>query len=113
MYTTSVEIFKAKKRALDKGEEVTSAQVGQGKNLSILSMCSGLESKNATTNLVRGLAARENMKATAEDKLSDIEVLGQVSCQKFIQRTGFIMVVPSHPYEDDVSLEPLPDRGGL
>ncbi|KAF9459159.1 cytochrome P450 [Collybia nuda] len=60
MHNTSTEILEAKKKALEEGDEAVFKQVGRGKDiLSIL--------------------IKANMNASDEDKLSDREVLGQMS----------------------------------
>ena len=42
MYETSVEVYEAKKRALEEGDEVVEQQIARGKDImSILSKCLG------------------------------------------------------------------------
>jgi len=63
-HDTSVELIESKKEALRKGDQALAAQIGQGKDiLSIL--------------------LRENMDASEEDKLSENELLGQVTSLTF------------------------------
>ncbi|PPQ69083.1 hypothetical protein CVT26_003558 [Gymnopilus dilepis] len=64
LHRTSVEIFESKKKAVEAGDAALEAQIGRGKDLiSIL--------------------LKENMKASQEDKLSDEEVLGQITTFTF------------------------------
>ncbi|KAH9475309.1 Cytochrome P450 monooxygenase 91 [Psilocybe cubensis] len=64
MYNTSVEILNSKRQALDNGDEAVRNQIGQGKDiLSIL--------------------LRANMSASGSDRLSDEEVIGQMSSLTF------------------------------
>ena len=74
-HNTSVEIYEAKKHALQQGAEEL-AQIGQGKDIiSILSTRISFRSSQVLTKI---LLVRENMKASEEEKLSDAEVLAQI-----------------------------------
>lgn len=63
-YNTSVDIFEAKKKALKEGDEAVSRQIGQGKDIISILM-------------------RANMSASEEDKVSEEELLGQMSTLTF------------------------------
>ncbi|KAF8798335.1 cytochrome P450 [Phlegmacium glaucopus] len=63
-HETSVEIFESKKKALQEGDEALAAQIGRGKDIISILM-------------------RANMVASEEDKLSDAELLGQVTSLTF------------------------------
>jgi len=64
MHNTSVEVVESKKRALKGGDEAIAKQIGQGKD-------------------VISILMRENMKASQEDRLSEEEVIAQVSSLTF------------------------------
>jgi len=64
LHSTSVEIFETKKKALREGDRALAAQIGRGKD-------------------IMSILLRENMKASDEDKLSDDELLGQVTSLTF------------------------------
>lgn len=64
LHNTSVEIFETKKKALREGDRALAAQIGRGKDIISILM-------------------RANMEASKEDKLSDIELLGQVTFLTF------------------------------
>jgi len=63
-HETSVEIFETKKKALQEGDEALAAQIGRGKDIISILM-------------------RANMVASEEDKLSDAELVGQVTSLTF------------------------------
>ncbi|KAJ3506994.1 hypothetical protein NLJ89_g6550 [Agrocybe chaxingu] len=63
-YKTSVEIIEAKRKAIQEGDEALAAQVGKGKD-------------------VISILMKANMATSAEDKLSDEEVIGQVTTLTF------------------------------
>lgn len=78
MHNTSTEIFDAKKKALEEGNEAVSKQVGQGKD--ILSILSEQKSSSVASALIVPLfVVKANMDADEEDKLSEQEVLAQVN----------------------------------
>ncbi|KJA19451.1 hypothetical protein HYPSUDRAFT_69198 [Hypholoma sublateritium FD-334 SS-4] len=60
IHETSVEIFESKKKALAEGDEAVQRQIGHGKDILSILM-------------------RANMEASESDRLSDTELLGQVS----------------------------------
>ncbi|OJT06234.1 Cytochrome P450 3A24 [Trametes pubescens] len=60
LHTTSLEIYHEKKAALEKGDEAMKQQVGEGKD-------------------IMSVLLRENMVASEEDRLTDEEVVAQVS----------------------------------
>ncbi|TFK40020.1 cytochrome P450 [Crucibulum laeve] len=64
IHNTSLEIFKSKKRALEEGDEVLQKQVAQGKD-------------------IMSILLRENMNASEEDRLTESELLGQMSTLTF------------------------------
>jgi len=64
LHNTSVEIYEAKKHAIQQGNEELATQIGQGKDIISILM-------------------RENMKASEEEKLSDAELLGQITSLTF------------------------------
>ncbi|KAF8150006.1 cytochrome P450 [Crassisporium funariophilum] len=64
LHKTSVEIYESKKKALEKGEEAVSAQIGQGKDIISILM-------------------KANMRAAEDEKLSEVELLGQVTSLTF------------------------------
>ncbi|KAF8659050.1 hypothetical protein AX16_001922 [Volvariella volvacea WC 439] len=64
MHATSVEIVQQKKKALAEGDDAVMRQVGQGKD-------------------IISILLRANMEANDEDKLTDDEVLGQLSSLTF------------------------------
>ncbi|KAF8150007.1 cytochrome P450 [Crassisporium funariophilum] len=64
LHKTSVEIYESKKKALEKGEEAVSAQIGQGKDIISILM-------------------KANMRASEDEKLSEEELLGQVTSLTF------------------------------
>lgn len=85
MHNTSTEIFDAKKKALEEGNEAVSKQVGRGKD--ILSILSARKSSLvASTLMIPPFVVKANMDADEEDKLSEQEVLGQVNTRAV--RTG-------------------------
>ncbi|KAJ4473284.1 cytochrome P450 [Lentinula edodes] len=59
MHNVAEEIYENKRRAFEMGDEAVEQQIGRGKDLISILM-------------------RENMKASTEDRLQDIEVIGQV-----------------------------------
>ncbi|CAA7269514.1 unnamed protein product [Cyclocybe aegerita] len=63
-HKTSVEIVEAKKKAIQEGDEALTTQVGRGKD-------------------VISILMKANMATSAEDKLSDEELLGQVTTLTF------------------------------
>ena len=86
LHRTAVEIFESKKKAVEAGEAALEAQTGKGKDLiSILR-------KAIFAFFWRGISSaytvKENMKASEDDKLSDEEVLGQIS---------YVFIQLSHP----------------
>ncbi|TFK34561.1 cytochrome P450 [Crucibulum laeve] len=64
LHNTSTEIFESKKRALEEGDEALSNQVAQGKD-------------------IMSILLRENMNASKEDRLSESELIGQMSTLTF------------------------------
>ncbi|KAI0760478.1 cytochrome P450 [Fomes fomentarius] len=60
MHRRSVEIFEEKKRALEKGDEAVTQQVGEGKD-------------------IMSILLRANMEASEEDRLPEKELIGQMS----------------------------------
>ncbi|KIJ63129.1 hypothetical protein HYDPIDRAFT_113701 [Hydnomerulius pinastri MD-312] len=64
MDKTSIEVFEAKKKALAEGDEAVMQQVGQGKD-------------------IMSILLRENMTASEEDRLPDLELLGQMTTLVF------------------------------
>lgn len=80
MDTQSTNIFNNKRNALEKGDEAVMHQVGEGRDImSILS-----ESQAGRDFLFKGGAncavlVKANMQASAEDRLPDEELLGQMS----------------------------------
>ncbi|TFK40022.1 cytochrome P450 [Crucibulum laeve] len=64
MNSTSAEILAARKRALEEGDEALVKQVAQGKDL-------------------MSILLRDNMEASEEDRLADVEILGQISTFTF------------------------------
>ncbi|KAI0760472.1 cytochrome P450 [Fomes fomentarius] len=60
MHRRSVEIFEEKKRALEKGDEAVTQQVGEGKD-------------------IMSILLRANMAASEEDRLPEEELIGQMS----------------------------------
>jgi len=61
---TSVEIFEAKKKELEEGDEAVTQQIGQGKDIMSILM-------------------KANMSASEEDRMSKEELLGQISTLTF------------------------------
>jgi hypothetical protein len=86
MHDTSVEIFEAKKKALQEGDEAVLKQAGGGKD--IMSILSKWGSSSVVAILI-GLCftVKANMEANEADKLSEAEVLGQVSLRLEVQLT--------------------------
>lgn len=79
LHKTSVEIFETKKEALREGDQALAAQIGRGKDIiSILSTIL-LTSFATVRSKDKYYLVKENMKASSEDKLSDTELLGQVT----------------------------------
>ena len=80
MHGRSVDIFNARKAALESGDDAVKLQIGEGRDImSILgeSPRPSMPSLNhRSTNLV---AVRENMHASEGDKLPDEELIAQVS----------------------------------
>jgi hypothetical protein len=77
MHNTSVEIIKSRKMALEEGKEAMDRQVGRGKDIisilcEILLLLSFTSSTDATT-------VQANEQAETQDRLSDEEVLAQIS----------------------------------
>ncbi|PPQ98755.1 phosphatase sit4 [Panaeolus cyanescens] len=64
LHSTSVEIFQAKKKALEAGDEAMLEQLGQGKDIISILM-------------------KANTRASAEDRMSDTELIGQVTSLTF------------------------------
>lgn len=77
MHNTSIEIFDEKKKALEKGDEAVSNQVGRGKD--ILSILSRQRIFFMVWMLIVAAIVKANMDANDEDRLPEKEVLGQVS----------------------------------
>ena len=77
---TAVDIFEEKKQALEKGDDVVTQQIDKGKD--IISILSAYQSRFLDIIVVDAFAScvvRANMSASEEDKLSEEELLGQVS----------------------------------
>ncbi|PPQ69153.1 hypothetical protein CVT25_004533 [Psilocybe cyanescens] len=64
LYETSIEIFNSKRKALEEGDEALAAQVGRGKDIISILM-------------------KANMTASEEDKMTDKDVLGQITSLTF------------------------------
>lgn len=79
-HETSVEIIETKRRALAEGDEVVARQIGQGKDvISILCTCSFFSIVMfGVSDWLPSLLVRENGKLTADDRMSESELLGQV-----------------------------------
>ena len=76
IHETSVEILESKRKALAEGDEAVQRQIGHGKDiLSILSKCVVYN----PLKLNKPCAVRANMEASETDRLSESELLGQVS----------------------------------
>ena len=79
LHNTMVEVFEAKKKALEEGDEAVTQQIGQGKDfMSILSAYSCSERK-CSWLIVLLVLVRANMSASEDDRLSKEELLGQMS----------------------------------
>ena len=77
MHNTSVEIIKARKMALEAGKEVMDRQIGRGKDImSILCLFRCCLSCASCTDAT---TVQANERAESGDKLSDEEVVAQVS----------------------------------
>jgi hypothetical protein len=77
MHNTSVDIIESRKLALEQGKEAMSMQVGRGKDIiSILCWIPSIFLFVSSTDIAIVTA---NGKADARDKLSDEEVIAQVS----------------------------------
>ena len=78
VHDRSVEIYHAKKQALEQGDGAAAQQIGEGKDLmSILSELSRIVTyvqPNATHTIVRA-----NRDAAEEDKLPEDEVIAQIA----------------------------------
>jgi hypothetical protein len=78
-HTTSVEILESKKKALREGDQALADQIGRGKDIiSILCTISFIFHLWYPLRRLMKLV-RANMEASEEDKLSDNELLGQVT----------------------------------
>ena len=76
IHETSVEILESKRKALAEGDEAVQRQIGHGKDiLSILSKCVVYN----PLILNKPFSVRANMEASETDRLSESELLGQVS----------------------------------
>ncbi|PPQ63163.1 hypothetical protein CVT24_005803 [Panaeolus cyanescens] len=64
LHTTSVEIYESKKKAIQEGDEAVASQIGQGKDIISILM-------------------KANMHASNEDRLSEEELLGQITSLTF------------------------------
>ncbi|KAF8825520.1 hypothetical protein HHX47_DHR6000111 [Lentinula edodes] len=65
MHNVAEEIYENKRRAFEMGDEAVDQQIGRGKDLISILM-------------------RENMKASTEDRLQDIEVIGQMKYESCV-----------------------------
>ena len=81
MHNTAVEILESKRRALQEGDEAMTRQIGRGKDIiSILSMNHAV-SVHRFLILITAFSAtlvKANMEASAADRLTEEEVVGQV-----------------------------------
>ncbi|PPQ88993.1 LOW QUALITY PROTEIN: hypothetical protein CVT25_005092 [Psilocybe cyanescens] len=83
IYDTSVEIFESKKMAIEKGDEAIAAQIGRGKDIiSILSKDSIASHDKPILNKAF-VAVKANMMASEDERLSDAEVVAQISSLTF------------------------------
>lgn len=79
LYETSIEIFNSKRKALEEGDEALAAQVGRGKDIiSILSEFRFASTLMGFTTYVL-FKVKANMTASEEDKMTDKDVLGQIT----------------------------------
>ncbi len=76
MHNTSVEIFEAKKRALGEGDEAVERQVAMGKDVMSILCGSIYFVGQLTPNLY---PVRDNIEAEKEDKLSEEELIAQMT----------------------------------
>jgi hypothetical protein len=78
MHSTSVEIYNAKKKALEEGGDAMKQQVAQGKD--VISVLSGWHLVSLCLNrLMTNFIVRENMKEMGEDRPSESNVIAQMS----------------------------------
>ena len=79
LHKTSVEIIETKKEALREGDQALAAQVGRGKDIISILSTIPLTSSATVRSKDKCYLVKGNMKASSEDKLSDTELLGQVT----------------------------------
>lgn len=78
MYNTSVDIIKSRMMSLDAGKEVMGKQIGRGKDImSILCEIPGYSLYASAIDIITIVLANE--KAETRDKLSNEEVVAQIS----------------------------------
>jgi hypothetical protein len=73
---TSVEIFEAKKKELEEGDEAVTQQIGQGKD--IMSILSAYWLAFFDCGSLNSCIVKANMSASEEDRMSNEELLGQM-----------------------------------
>lgn len=79
MHNTSLEIIESKKQALEAGEDALESEVGRGKDIiSVLCSYNPPSTRNLTETLIR-CSVKANMAAAEEDRLTEAELLGQMS----------------------------------
>ena len=79
LHKTSVEIIETKKEALREGDQALAAQIGGGKDIISILSTIFLTSFATFRSKDQYYLVKANMKASSEDKLSDTELLGQVT----------------------------------
>ena len=78
-HETSVEILETKKEALRKGDQALASQIGQGKDVISILCAISFFTFHYIPLIRQRYSVRENMKASEEDRLSESELLGQVT----------------------------------
>lgn len=80
MYNTSVEIFEAKKKALEEGDEAVERQVAKGKDIMSI-LCGSIEFLPFYWLTIQSTlrSVRDNMQAEKEDRLSEEELIAQMT----------------------------------
>ena len=81
MHRRSMEIYREKKRALEEGDEAVAQQVGEGRDImSVLrEFRLGRWNKVCVTESLLPSTVRENMLASADDRMPEDELIGQMT----------------------------------
>ena len=77
--STAVEIFEEKKKALEEGDEAVTQQFGRGNDIMSILSAYYLSIYGIIVDVHIAYIVRANMSASAEERMSKEELLGQIS----------------------------------